>query len=65
MSNREKHACGILKIIKINIYTKQKQTLRHRKQTCGNQRGPGKEEGQINRYYYIVYKINKQQGLTA
>lgn len=65
MSDREKHTCGILKIIKINIYTKQKQTRRHRKQTWGNQRGTGKEEGQINRYYYIVYKINKQQGLTA
>ena len=41
----------------MNVYTKQKQTHRHRKQTCGYQRG--KWEGQIrgmgltNTNYYI------------
>ena len=28
-----------------NLYTKQKETHRHRKQTCGYQRGKGGEEG--------------------
>ena len=31
--------CGILKMIKMNLFTKQKQTHRHRKQTYGYQRG--------------------------
>ena len=31
----------------MNVYTKQKQTHRHKKQTCGYQRGDGKGEGQI------------------
>ena len=31
----------------MNVYIKEKQTHRHRKQTCGNQRGEGREEGQI------------------
>ena len=30
-----------LKIIQMNLYTKQKQTQRHRKQTYGYQRGEG------------------------
>ena len=34
--------CGILKIIQMNLYTKQKQTHRHREQTCGCQGGGGK-----------------------
>ena len=33
--------CGIQKIIQISLYTKQKQTHRHRKQTYGYQRGKG------------------------
>ena len=36
-----------LKIIQMNVYTKYKQIYRHRKQTCGYQRGEGREEGQI------------------
>lgn len=47
-----------------HIY-KTETNSQHRKQTCDNQRGKGTEEGQINRYYYIVYKINKQQGFTV
>ena len=31
----------------INLSTKQKQTLRHREQTCGCQRGGGVGEGRI------------------
>ena len=31
----------------MNIYTKQKQTHRHRKQNCGYQRGERRGEGQI------------------
>ena len=31
--------CGIFKKIQLNLFTKQKQTHRHRKQTDGYQRG--------------------------
>ena len=43
----------------MNIYAKQKQTHRYRKQTCGYQRGEGNGEGQIrslgltDTYYYM------------
>ena len=33
--------CGILKMIQMNLFTKQKKTRRHRKQTYGYQRGKG------------------------
>ena len=33
--------CGIKKKIQTNLFTKQKQTHRHRKQTYGYQRGRG------------------------
>ena len=33
--------CRIFKIIQMNLYTKQKETRRHRKQTYGYQRGKG------------------------
>ena len=33
--------CGILKMIQMNLFTKQKKTHRHRKQTYGYQRGKG------------------------
>ena len=36
--------CGIKKI-QMNLFTKQKQTHRHRKQTYGYQRGKGMEDG--------------------
>ena len=35
-----------LKIIQMNLYTKEKQTHRHRKQTYGYQKGEGGREGQ-------------------
>ena len=40
------HICGILKIIQIDLYEKQKQTYRHRKQTYGykGERKRGKNE---------------------
>ena len=31
----------------MNVYAKQKQTHRYRKQTCSYQRGGGRREGQI------------------
>ena len=33
--------CGVLKIIQTNLFSKQKQTHRHRKQTYSYQRGKG------------------------
>ena len=39
--------CGIWKITQVNLYTKQKQSHRHRKQTHGYQRGKGGGEGII------------------
>ena len=36
-----------LKILQINLYTKQKQTHRHRKQTYGYLREEGRRERQI------------------
>ena len=35
--------CGIRKIVKMNLFTKQKQTHRHRKQTCVVKRERGEE----------------------
>ena len=37
--------CGISKMIQMNLFTIQKQTHRHRKQTCGYQRGKEVGEG--------------------
>ena len=37
--------CGIWNIIQMNLFTKQEQTHRHRKQTYGYQRGKGVGEG--------------------
>ena len=31
--------CGLYNMIQMNLFPKQKQTQRHRKQTCGSQRG--------------------------
>ena len=51
----------------MNLSTKQKQTHRHREQTCGCQRGDGegrtKSVGLADTNYY--YKIDKQQGCTV
>ena len=37
--------CAVYKIIQMNVYVKQKQTHRYRKQTCGYQRGEGRGGG--------------------
>ena len=44
-----------LNLIQMNVYTKQKQTHRHRKQTCGYQRGEGQIRGMelTDKNYYI------------
>ena len=50
----------------MNVYAKQKQTHRQRKQTCGYQRGEGGRKGQIksmNRYKLLY--TDKQQGYTV
>ena len=55
VSQRDKHKycmisllCGIFKkIVQMNLYTKQKQTHRHRKQTYGCQKGGGMGKGWI------------------
>ena len=57
------------KMIQMNFFTKQKQTHRHRKQTCGYQRGKGvgreELEGWDKHRHTTVYKIDKQQGPTV
>ena len=47
-----------LKIIQMNLNTKQKETRRHRKQTYGYQRGEGgtNQEYGINRYKLLYIK---------
>ena len=56
--------CGIRKIVKMNLFTKQKQTHRHRKQTYSYQRGRGGErtwEFEINRCTLSYIKqVNKR-----
>ena len=53
----------------MDVYAKQKQTHRCRKQACGYQRGEGKREGQIKgmglQIQTTVYKTDKQQGYTV
>ena len=39
--------CGVLKIIQMNLFSKQKQTHRHRKQTYSYQRGKGQRRGKL------------------
>ena len=52
----------------MNLFTKQKQTHSHRKQTSGCQKGKRGRgiiwEYGINRYTMPYIKINKQQGIT-
>ena len=46
-------------MIQINVYAKQKQSHRYRKQTCSHQGGEGEGEGQIrdtrltDKKYYV------------
>ena len=51
----------------MNLFTKQKQTHRHRKQTYGQQRGKlGEDKLGIwdQKIHTTIYKIDKQQGPT-
>ena len=52
------------KKIQVNLFTKQKQTHRHKKQTSGYQRGWGKGGGEINQefginIYILLYIYNR------
>ena len=52
----------------MNLFTKQKQTLRHRKQTYSYQGGKwGKDKLGVwdQQIYITIYKLHKQQGPTA
>ena len=53
----------------MSLFTKQKQTHRHRKQTCGYQRGKwggGDKLGVWDQQIHTtIYKIDKQQGPTV
>ena len=57
-------------MIQINLSTKQKQTHRHREQTCGCQGGRGDEEGTdwefgVSRLKLIIHRTDKQQGSSV
>ena len=52
----------------MNLFTKQKQTHRHRKQNYGYQRGKGDRDklGVWDKQIHtIIYKIDKQQEFTV
>ena len=53
----------------MNLATKQKQTHRHREQTCGFQggRGQGREDLGVwdQQMQTIMYRMDKQQGPTV
>ena len=52
----------------MNLFIKQKQIYRHRKQTYGYQRGKAEGRDKLGVWdqeiQTIIYKINKQQGPT-
>ena len=52
----------------MNLYTKQKQTCRHRKQIYGYQSEKGREEGDIGiwaqQIQTTVHNTDKKQGFT-
>lgn len=55
-------------MVRVNLFTKWKQTHRFRKQTCGYQRGKGGRHKLGIRDYQIqtiIYKIYKQKGPTV
>ena len=56
------------KMMQMNLFTKQKQTHRHRKQTYGYQRGKmgGKDKLGVWDWqvHSTIFKINNQQGPT-
>ena len=49
----------------MNLFTKQKQTHRHRKQSYGYQSGKGCRDKLGVGIHTTIYKIDKQQGPTA
>ena len=53
----------------MNVYTKQKQTHRYRKQTYGYQRGDGRVRDKLEvwdqQIQTTIYKIDKQKGPTV
>ena len=52
-------------MVRVNVFTKQKQTHGHRKQTQDYQRGKrcgGTKETGVNREKLLSYKLDKQQG---
>ena len=54
---------NLLKMIQMNLFTKQKETHRHRKQRYGYQRGQGFGEGGINEEFginrYMLLYVNE------
>ena len=54
-------------MIQMNLFTKQKQTLRHRKQSYSYQRGRGRDKLGVwdLQIQTTIYKIDKQQGPTV
>ena len=58
---------GIKKMIQMNLFTKQKQTHRHKKQTYGYQRekrkGEKNQEFEMNRYTLLYIKQINNKGL--
>ena len=54
---------NLKRYIQMNLFTKQKNTHRHRKQTYGYQRGnPGRDKLGVwdEHLYTVMYKINKK-----
>ena len=51
----------------MNLFTKQKQTHKHRKQTDGYQRGRGVDKLGVwdEQIHTTIYKIDNQQGPTV
>ena len=60
--------CGNLKMIQVNLFTKQKQTHRLQKQTYGYQRGKvGRAKLRVwdEQIHMTIYKRDNQQGPTV
>ena len=61
--------CGIQNMTQMNGTTKQKQTHRHREQTCGCQGGGGWGRDGLGvwdkQMQGIIYRMDEQQGPTA
>ena len=66
---KDKYMWNLKKMIQMNLFTKQKQAHRYRKQIYGYQRRKGwgriNWEFGISRYKLLYIKIEKQQGPTV